>query len=105
MLLNLFLIYWDVQFLKSSNNKVFSWLLSDDFCWKILIELPIFRYSTDHDTNSLLKFKIELNSNCKRLTANQGGFRYIRKTSVLKVTFRIENLKLYSRLTFLVWDF
>ena len=58
-------------------------------------------YYNDHNRNGLLKFKIELTSNGKRLTANC-GLRYIPKTSVLnrasdRVRQKMGNSAAFSR--------
>ena len=67
-----------------------SWHLSNDFRGWISTKLPIIHFSTDHNSNSFLKFKIELTSNGKQETTNRGLWcTCIPKTSVLKVSITV----------------
>ena len=52
------------------------------FRWSLHIH-----YSTDHNMNGLLNFKIELISKGKQLTANR-GLRYIPKNLVLNFSYK-----------------
>ena len=62
---------WAVRFESTCSNEIF--------------KMATPSYYNDHNRNGLLKFKIELTFNGKRVTANR-GLRYIPKTSVLKVS-------------------